>query len=86
MAYDRIEPFGWHADNYRAAMIAAELWNIHRDRAQHPDPFLPYDFMPVDKDVREAINREKGKAKNRVLSEKIKHFFKGYGNNQRASS
>jgi hypothetical protein len=27
-------------------MICAELYNIHRDREQHPEPFSAADFLP----------------------------------------
>jgi hypothetical protein len=53
VAYSRIEPWGWEMDNWRAAMIAAEISNaIHRTiplakGAKRPKPLAPSDFYPV---------------------------------------
>lgn len=45
-AYYEIEPFGdWRAD-YRMAIQASLLANIHRNEEKQPRPFTPEDFMP----------------------------------------
>ncbi len=45
-AYAELEPFGSHFDDLRAGAVAAATYNVHRDSAQRPQPFLPLDFMP----------------------------------------
>ena len=45
MAFERIEPFGALADEFRLGQIAATLANVHR--APNTDAFGPADFMPA---------------------------------------
>jgi hypothetical protein len=45
-AFYELEPFGeWRAD-WRMAMQASLLANIHRDRDKHPELYTVADFMP----------------------------------------
>lgn len=45
MAFERLEPFGALAEEYRLGQIAATLANIHRSKDQ--DAFQAPDFMPA---------------------------------------
>lgn len=65
MAYNRLEPFGYHADNWRAGLVAATFANVNRRKGQRP--YTPQDFMP------KADN-----SRNRGVNEAIKSFFRQY--------
>jgi hypothetical protein len=45
MAFERLEPFGSLAEEYRIGKIAATLANVHR--SAEAQPFGPEDFMPA---------------------------------------
>lgn len=53
MAFERLEPFGGLAHDFRAGQIAAVIANTHRDPDRHPDAFTADDFMPSLRDARE---------------------------------
>jgi hypothetical protein len=45
MAFERLEPFGAPAAEWRAGMLASVQANIHRDRSSNP--LGPADFSPL---------------------------------------
>jgi hypothetical protein len=46
MAFYRLEPWGFDADNWRAALVAAMVANTVRDPKKRRKPYQPVDFMP----------------------------------------
>jgi hypothetical protein len=46
MAYNRLEPFGPQRGDLRAAIVAATIANVYRDKKKKPTPFKASDFMP----------------------------------------
>lgn len=46
MQYAQVEGFGSHYDDLRAGLIGAAIYNVARDPAKRPQPFLPLDFTP----------------------------------------
>lgn len=54
MAFERLEPFGGLAHDFRAGQIAAVIANTHRDPERHPDAFTADDFMPSLRDALEG--------------------------------
>lgn len=45
MAFERLEPFGPLADEFRLGQVASMIANVHR--AQNTEPFSASDFMPA---------------------------------------
>jgi hypothetical protein len=45
MAYERLEPFGGAAEDYRAGTVAATIANVNR--AEDASPYSAEDFMPA---------------------------------------
>ena len=45
MAFERLEPFGGMAEDYRAGVVAATVANVQRSAQQ--DPYQAQDFMPA---------------------------------------
>lgn len=48
VAFYQLEPWGYAADNFRAATIAAVIANTARDTKKRRKPFQPADFMPQE--------------------------------------
>ena len=46
LAYTQIEPWGEERADWRAALIACMLANIHRDEKRKTEPYEISDFMP----------------------------------------
>ncbi len=68
MAYDRIEPFGYHIENFRAGKIWADLSNLLMAKGQKAR--RPIDFMPeMKQDPRSEEERQQ------ALDAKIKNIF-----------
>lgn len=44
-AYEKLEPFGSRREDYRTAMIAMMLANIHRNPKKRPAPYRLEDFL-----------------------------------------
>jgi hypothetical protein len=63
MAFERIEPFGALADEYRLGTIPATFANVNRGKDD--DPYEPADFMPA---LRKALGRDEVKVVGQDLS------------------
>jgi len=58
------------------AMVAAELWNIARDREKHPEPFNASDFLPELPEERTRREREEARAKLPPTKEEFEAYKK----------
>lgn len=69
MAFYALEPWGDERENFRAGLVAAAVYNRHRDGKKERKPYRPEDFMP----------RLVEKAEPEVLLEKIQHITAALG-------
>lgn len=47
VAFFELEPWGWEADSFHAAMVSAMIANTVRDPKKRRRPWEPADFMPI---------------------------------------
>lgn len=53
MAFERLEPFGALAEEFRAGQVAAIVANVNRSPKDTPEPYKAADFMPALRRARE---------------------------------
>lgn len=70
MAYHRIEPIGMYRGDLRAGLVASTIANANRGK--NTKPFNPLDFMPIQKQQREADTE----TQQQELDAQLLAFFK----------
>jgi hypothetical protein len=77
MAFYKIEPFGFDADNHRAGVIAQLVGEIHRNRKKQPKPFTIDDFYPMScSNESKKMGENKDDKADRM--KQIFRFFQGF--------
>lgn len=86
MAYYTIEPFGVERGDLQAGLVAAAIYNVHRDPKRRRQPFTPADFLlefppeeeiaaaADDRSVFEKLKRALGLTASRAQMEKDRPF------------